>query len=326
VRVLVTGAFGYLGLALLRELEGFDVVACGRPPRTPRALAVVPRWVHTVMGDLASQGPAGADALLTAHGPFDAVLHLAGGGGPAKCQSNPTAAVSDNVLSTANLADAARRRGVPRLLMASTIAVYGTFRVPEHPYRESDPAEPDDLYGMLKLAAERVWTAPGLAAGTALRIANIYGAGAGVDLGIEGAVERFARRAALGGEIAIFGTGAQKIDYVHIDDVVRAFRLALARPGLPPVLNVGGGQPVAIATLAETCAEIGRRRGTAVTLVRKPDPGGRVWPDRVLDNEQAGQALDWRPQVSLKEGLENMVDMMGRASDGAVPPQAPEAR
>jgi nucleoside-diphosphate-sugar epimerase len=293
------------------------VVACGRPPRNPKALEVVPRWARTVMGDLATQ----ADAVLAAQAPFDvpfdAVVHLAGGGGPAKCQSNPTAAVSDNVLATTNLANAARQRGVPRLLMSSTIAVYGTYRVPEHPYRESDTAEPDDLYGMLKYAAERVWTGPGLAGGTALRIANIYGSGAGVDLGIEGAVERFARRAALGGEIAIFGTGAQKIDYVHIDDVVRAFRLALTRPQLPPVINVGGGQPVAIAALAESCAEIGRRRGSPVTMVRKPDPGGRVWPDRVLDIQQAGPALDWRPQVSLEEGLENMVDMMGRSSSVA---------
>jgi UDP-glucose 4-epimerase len=314
VRVLVTGAFGYLGLALLRGLEGHQVVALGRPPRNERALAVVPSWATVVLGDLIDRVP----SLLATGPPFDAVIHLAGGGGPKKCEADPSSAVNDNVVATAALTDLARRTGVRRLLMASTIAVYGTFRAPPpRPYTESDPALPDDFYGSLKRAAEVIWTAPGLGAGTALRVANIYGAGAGVDLGIAGAVERFARVAARGGEISIFGTGQQRIDYVHVDDVVRAFRLALDRPSLPPVINIGGGDPVAIGALAETCLAIGQRRGVAATLVRKSDPGGKIWPDRALSVALAHQALGWDPSVPLGQGLEELAQMMGRSMETA---------
>jgi UDP-glucose 4-epimerase len=311
VRVLVTGAFGYLGLALLRGLEGYEVVALGRRPRNERALTTVPPWVTTVFGDVLGD----AEAVVSGRGPFDAVIHLAGGGGPKKVESDPAAAVRDNALGTALLADVARRGKVQRLLLASTIAVYGTFRPPPgRPYRETDPAAPDDLYGSLKRSAEAIWTGAGLAGGTALRIANIYGAGAGVDLGIAGAVERFARAAGRGGEISIFGTGQQRIDYVHIDDVVRALRLGLERAGLPAVINIGGGEPVAIATLAETCASIGQRRGAAVSLLRKPDPGGKIWPDRALAIERASEVLGWQPRVPLVQGLEEMAEMMARTA------------
>jgi UDP-glucose 4-epimerase len=314
VRVLVTGAYGYLGLAVLRGLEGFDLVALGRRPRNERALAAVPARVTTVIGDVLEQ----AEPVLTGRGPFDAIVHLAGGGGPKKCETDPPAAVTDNLTATAALVDLARRQGVRRLLFASTIAVYGTFRTPPpRPYQETDEAAADDFYGALKRAAELVWTAPGLGGGTALRIANIYGAGAGVDLGIGGAVERFARAAGRGGEISIFGTGQQRIDYVQVDDVVRAFRLALERPALPPVINVGGGEPVAIADLAELCLTIGRRRGVDVSLVRKPDPGGKIWPDRALGIGRAREALGWEPRVPLAQGLEEMAQMMGRSMETA---------
>jgi UDP-glucose 4-epimerase len=307
VRVLVTGAFGYLGLALLRGLEGFEVVGFGRRPRNERALSAVPPWATTFVGDVIAD----SEAVLAERGPFDAVIHLAGGGGPKKVEGDPAAAVRDNSLATAILADAARRRKVERLLLASTIAVYGTFRLPPgRPYQETDLASPDDLYGTLKRSAEVIWTGPGLGGGTALRIANIYGAGAGVDLGIEGAVERFARAAGRGGEISIFGSGQQKIDYVHVDDVVRAFRLALERPALPAVINVGSGQPTSIGALAEACVVIGQRRGSTVSLVRRPDPGGKIWPDRALGIDRAREVLGWLPQVPLAQGLEGMAEMM----------------
>lgn len=307
MRILVTGAFGYIGLATVRGLvaAGHDVVAFGREARAAAARAAIPEGVDVVIGTL----PADVSRLFT-RGRYDAVVHLAGGGGPKKAEADPVAAVRDNVDATTVLVEAARAAGVTRLLFASTIAVYGTHRAPSGPYREEDAALADDLYGAVKLSAERVWTA--LGGGVALRLANVYGAGAGVDVGVSGAVERFARAAATGGEISVFGTGAQRIDYVHIDDVVRAMRLALEAGDVPRVLNLGGGAPVSILEMAELCARVGAAWGTPPQIARKDDPGGKIWPDRSLAIGRAAQVLGWRPEVSFEQGMRELGAMMGR--------------
>ena len=309
-RIFLTGAFGYLGLALLTKLASdHEIVAFGHAPRNPAAKSVIPASVTVVEGDLADVG--GAIQSHGSHAPFQAVIHLAGGGGPHKCAADPIAAIRANIRGTSGLLEAARSAGVPRLIYASTIAVYGTERVPTGPYRESDQALPDDIYGVIKEAAEHVWTAIG--GGTALRIANIYGSGSGVDLGVLGAVERFARAAAIGGQARIFGTGDQRIDYVHVDDVTLAFRRAIEAPGLPPAINVGGGAPISIAELWSLCQRAGESLGARPTLERQPAPPGKSWPDRSLAIDLAAQVLGWRPQIGYEQGLTELVTMMRQA-------------
>jgi UDP-glucose 4-epimerase len=302
-RVLVTGAFGYLGLSVLRGLVGHDLVAFGHAPRNPAARAVIPAAVTVREGEITDVSRVFRDL-----GPFDAVLHLAGGGGPAKLAADPALAVRTNIRATSELALRARDAGAKRLVFASTIAVYGTFRDNGRPYSEADTPLPDDLYGVVKETAEHVWVAH--AGGTSLRIANIYGVGSGVDVGVSGAVERFARAAAEGGEMKIFGTGAQRIDYVHVDDVVRAFEAVLASDSPPPVVNIGGGDPIAIAGLAERSLAAGQALGKAPTLRREPAPEGKSWPDRSLAIDLAKSALGWSPRVGYEEGISGLVRMM----------------
>jgi UDP-glucose 4-epimerase len=307
-RVLVTGAFGYLGLSVLRGLANHALVAFGHPPRADGARAAIAPEVEVVEGELLDIA-----GVLEQRGPFDAVIHLAGGGGPAKVGADPVAAVRTNVRGTTELAAAARSQGVKRLLFASTIAVYGTQRDHGRPYAETDAAVPDDLYGAVKEAAEHAWVA--LAGGTSLRIANVYGAGAGVDLGLAGAVERFARAAASGGQLSIFGTGAQRIDYVHVDDVAHAFALALDAEGsLPPFINIGGGDPISIGDLAERSVAAGRALGRSPMLERRPAPPGKSWPDRSLNIALAARALGWSPRVGYEQGITELVRMMQGAS------------
>jgi UDP-glucose 4-epimerase len=266
--VLVTGAFGYIGLAVVRALGDRPVVAFGHAPRNPEASNVLPPTARVVVGELAEVARA-----LDEAGPVEAVIHLAGGGGPQKCAADPVAAVRANVRGTTELAAAARAHGVKRLVYASTVAVYGTFRDNGRPYAESDAPLPDDLYGALKEAAEHAWTS--LAGGVSLRLANVYGAGAGVDMGVNGAVERFARAAATGGGIKVFGTGAQRIDYVHVDDVCDAFLAALERDDLPPAINIGGRRP-GLPRRDGRARRRGRRRARHAAGRRAtPAPGGQ---------------------------------------------------
>jgi UDP-glucose 4-epimerase len=305
--VLVTGAFGYLGLALVRRLAPrFEVVAFGHAPRSEAARALVPSSVRTVEGELEDA------ARLVRAERFDAICHLAGGGGPAKCAADPVAAVRVNVTATAELAHAARALGVGRFLFASTIAVFGSSRDLGRPYTEDDAPAPDELYGAVKLAAERVVAAS--LGGTSLRLANLYGAGAGIDLGIQGAVERFARAAARGGALTTFGGGKQRIDYLHVDDAARAFELALAAPELPEAIHLGGGCPIAIGELAARCAAIGARLGQSPTVRDEPAPSGKSWPDRSLGTERARALLSWQPEIDYDAGLSELVAMMAESA------------
>jgi UDP-glucose 4-epimerase len=301
-RVLVTGAFGFLGLALVRKLSDFETVALGHASRSPLARGAIPANVHLIEGDLNA-----VNTLLGDAAPFDAIVHLAGGGGAAKCAKDPVGAVRNNIDATTALSLYARRTGVRRLLFASTIVVYGTHSSPQRPYFEDDVIAPDDLYGVVKASAERIWT--GVAGGSVLRLANIYGAGSGVDVGVNGAAERFARAAASGGQLSITG-GAQRIDYVHIDDVVDAFRLALGAPTLSPVLNVGGGDPISIADLAELFVQAGRDLGVQPSLERVPASADSVWPDRCLDISLIADELGWKPRVPYRTGVAGLVEMM----------------
>lgn len=300
VRVLLTGAFGYIGLAVLARLgERYEWVAYGHPPRTDAARAIGAGRARVIEGDVVD-----IEQHRETIGGVDAVVHLAGGGGPARVEADPVAAVRGNVTGTAAVAAAARAAGARRLVMASTIQVYGTRRGLDRPYREEDGPAPDDLYGAVKEAAERVWLAAG---GHVLRLANVYGTGSGADVGLDGAVERFARAAASGGTITVYGDGAQRIDYVHVDDVVDAFDRALRAPAPPAVVNIGGGAPVAIGDLARRFCDAGRALGAAPRIERRPAPPGKLWPDRSLDITRARDALGWRPRVPLERGIEQLV-------------------
>lgn len=303
MRIVVTGAFGYVGLALLGRLASrHEVIAVGHPPR---AAVSVPTGVEVVHGDLS-----------LAAGYLDretAIVHLASSGGEARCRQDPVAAVRTIVGGTSRLAAAAREAEAPVRLFASSIFVYGTYRQPTRPYREDDSLDADDLYGICKATAEEAWTRHG--GGTALRIANVYGAGCGVDLGIEGAIERFARAAAAAGPLTVYGEGTQRIDYVHVDDLCAAIELAIdAAPGtLPPAINVGGGAPVAIGALARACVRAAEALGARPALVTAPAPHGKIWPDRSLSIELAQNVLGWTPRNALEDGVRGMIEMMMRS-------------
>jgi UDP-glucose 4-epimerase len=285
VRILVTGAFGYLGLAVVRRLAGeHAVTALGHPPRRPVAL---PPGVSAVEADVLDLPPIG---------PLDAVVHLAAAGADA----DMTRLVRTNVLGTQLVLDAARAAGATRLVLASTIAVYGTRRTSPALLRETDATAADEPVGATKEAAERLWTAQG---GVALRLATVYGIGAGI--GPSGPLAALAHAAARGGDLDV-APGTGKFDVVAIEDAADAFAAALTAARPPSVLNIGNGREVRRGEFAAACISAAHKHGRAPRVVLGPI-GEQRTSDQGLSVGLAIATLAWQPRRRLQEVVDRMV-------------------
>jgi len=301
--VLVTGAGGYVGSALVLRLaeRGHRVVGFGHGSSYPALERRLPEGVRLVSGDLTD-----ADALRKATRGVDAVVHSGSVTGEASCRRDLPAAVRTIVRGTRMVVDTVRENGVGRLVHLSTYAVYSTFRERQMPLAEDMELWPDDVYGALKAEAE--WEAARVPSAI-LRLTNVYGVGSGITLKRD-VIGRFISAAREGAPLTMYGEGTQGIDFVHIDDVCRvvAELLDLPRREGSLVLNVGSGKVTSIRQLAETAAALAREvLGRDVPIVSQEAPPGKIWPDRWVSTERVRSTFPWFPAASLAQGMREIM-------------------
>ncbi|MEU8896884.1 NAD-dependent epimerase/dehydratase family protein [Nocardia sp. NPDC048505] len=331
MKVLVTGAAGFIGAHVCRELTaaGHDVTGIDLPVDDARPRA-----------GISSVDIRDAVALAPVLRGIEVVCHFAAATRP---ECAPTEYAASNDEGTAALLAAMGAAGIRRLVLASSVAVYGEgrYRTPRsgpffpgvrsradldrgrfdhlaprtgeiltwEPVLEDAPHRPRGFYAASKAAQENYAFAWGLSTGaavTVLRFATVYGPGAHSGLPV-----LFRDALAAGNGPRVFEDGGQVRDFVHVGDAAAATVAAVRRalPGFVP-LNIATGQPVTVWEVASVMAEAAAGPAPVVTgQYRLPDVRHFV-----ASTERARQALGFTAAIPPRTGL----------ADFALPPGAPD--
>ncbi len=291
--ILVTGAAGLIGGRLVRRLaaEGADVIATDRRAAQPPPPGA--RWVAADLMDTPALMALMRDARL------GAVVHAGAISGPMVAAGDPHQVMSVNVGGTLNVAEAALRAGVERLVALSSAGVYGAQATLDS-VGEDAPLNATDIYGASKIAAETVLRAyrhdHGLPA-IALRASSVYGPGRTTACFIREMIDHAQR----GEPLALAPEGSCRRQFVHVDDVVAAILGALNAPLCEHfAFNVSGGTWLSEQEITELAAPAlpGLRIASIAAPTRCLD--GEMGP---LDTARARAAFGFAPSIPLAEGI-----------------------
>ncbi len=332
MRVLLTGAAGFIGSHIRRALEGagHDVVAIDFMLAAAHGRdAAPPIGVYRV--DV--RDPDALDLRLRG---IDAVCHQAAVVGAGVSAQDAPAYASHNDLGTAVLLAAMDRARCRHLVLASSMVVYGEGRyvdssgdsvVPsprrredldrgrfDHldsagapvawaPVDEDTPLSPRSLYAASKAAQEHYAAAWAVATGstvTALRYHNVYGPEMPRDTPYSGVAAIFRSMLAAGEAPRVFEDGCQARDFVHVHDIAAANLAAVERPlGDFAPLNIASGHPV---TIGEVAAVLAGAHGGKPPVVTGEYRSGDV-RHIVASPERARRTLDFIAEVTPAVGL-----------------------
>jgi UDP-glucose 4-epimerase len=311
-RCVVFGANGFIGshvsAALLRA--GHEVIACD----ITRDFSMIPRVPTGRMETVTVDFLDSALVRNVVHG-AEWVFHLVATTLPATSNANMAFDIESNLAASVHLLEACADAGVSKLVFASSGGtVYGAPST--LPVTEEAATDPIVSYGITKLAIEKycnLFTRLQGLKTVCLRLANAYGprhVGS-----IQGAIPVFFKRILAGEPIVVWGDGSVVRDYVYVEDVAHAFQLAAEYAGEQRVINIGSGMGVSIRQLlGEIQSVIGRQ--CRIEFERgRPFDISHIY----LDIARARRELNWRPRVTLREGLQLTWNAMLESRQSAVP-------
>lgn len=284
MKVLITGACGYIGRNLLQYFAATNhrAIALLRKEDNLKDLSAV----EVREGDLNNE-----DFLSRATRDIDAIIHLAGSKGYDECKNKTYKAVVSNVIMTEKLVRVLKNRSTP-FVFASTYWVYGNSS--QLPFQESQPLTPSEAYGWTKALAEQIVRNSGLPF-KIIRLTNVFGYGSGK--AFDEVVSFLLKRAMNGETIRLQNAGRHRIDLICIDDVCRLLIDITAQADESYLLNLGSGIGISIAELAKMINRISEKYSgkKATIMVENPEDNPVLFADRWVDIRLLKNKFDFYP-------------------------------
>lgn len=340
-RILVTGGGGFIGRHITAELISRNL-----------QVRILDALIDQVHGSAGVELPDGAElvkgdvrdpaCVAKALNGIDAVLHLAAEVGVGQSMYEIARYVGANDLGTAVLLECLIKQPVQRIVVASSMSVYGEGMYVTADGRRVNDARRDpnrlrtglwdpispggdalvpvatdeqkavdlaSIYALTKYAQERSVLIFGEAYGVeavALRLFNVFGPGQALSNPYTGVLANFASRLATGKRPMVFEDGRQRRDFVHVRDVARAFFQALERPqARGHVINIGSGQSYSIAQVASLLAEAMDVSDLAPEILGKARSGDIR--NCFADISKARELLGYEPTQRLADCLDEIV-------------------
>lgn len=292
-KCLVTGGAGFIGSHIVDRLiaEGDSVTVLDNLMLGKR------EFVHS-KADFCEGDIRDFETLKTLCTGIDVIFHLAADPRLPLSIEDPIGTHEINVTGTLNILEAARLAGVKKFIFSSSAAVYGDQET--MPISEDAKLMPMSPYGLHKMMGEyytRLYhNLYGMDTVT-LRYFNIFGPRKTTEGGYPMVIPIFIEQRKQGGQLTIVGDGEQTRDYVYVSDVVEA-NIAAWKSGVTDgtVINVCSGIQISVNQIADII-------GGETT--HTPERKGEM---RFIagDNSQAQKLLNWKPKISLEEGVESL--------------------
>ena len=290
--MVVTGGAGFIGSHLTQGLirQGYHVRVLDNLSQGKKEW--VPAETEFFEGDILDR-----DILKRVFDAASGVFHLAAMSKVAPSIERPEFCTEQNILGTQNVLIEAQNAKVKKVVYAASSTYYGNQKSPQV---EDMPPQPLNPYALSKLVGEQfcdLWTRIYGLRTISLRFFNVYGprqpeTGAyALVLGI------FLKQSKEGRTLTIHGDGSQRRDFVYVSDVVDAMILAFRSDASGMVLNVGSGTNISVKELADLVSK---------DQVYEPRRSGDA-EITLADITKIQRILNWKPQISFKEGLAKLL-------------------
>ncbi len=301
MKVLITGAAGFLGSALAnhmlengQEVRGLDDLSTGKEE-------ALHDGVIFTRGNVMDR-----PKLWTLLQDVDCVFHLAARVSVQESILYPREYNETNVGGTVSVMEAMRDVGVKRVVFTSSGAVYGAQE--QQPLSEDMSPHPDSPYAVSKLSGEYYVRTIGELWGietVCLRIFNAYGPGQHLPPSHPPVIPNYLKQATGGGTLVIHNSGDQTRDFVYVEDVVQAISAAATASDVNgKIINIGSGREITVRELADQVMDL--TNGQA-EVVHNPKSSGGVKRMRA-DITRARDLLGYEPDYSLRDGLQKTLE------------------